>query len=112
MIRQAIANVIQNAIDFSPAGASIVISARSISGRVEFSIQDRGPGVPDYALEQVFERFYSLSRPDNGRKGTGLGLTFVREVARLHGGDATLTNRAGGGAIATLALPLTPIDPQ
>jgi two-component system sensor histidine kinase CreC len=53
----------------------------------------------------VFEKFYSLPRPDTGRKGTGLGLAFVREVATLHGGGARLSNHPEGGAIATLVLP-------
>jgi len=53
----------------------------------------------------VFERFYSLPRPDTGRKSTGLGLAFVREVAALHGGDIRLANHAGGGTTASLDLP-------
>jgi len=64
--------------------------------------------VPDYAQERVFERFYSLERPATGKKSTGLGLPFVREVAQLHGGSATLTNRSEGGAVATLRLPRDP----
>ena len=69
-------------------------------------VADRGPGLPGYALERVFERFYSLPRPDGGPRGSGLGLCFVAEVAALHGGSAQLANREGGGAIATLRLPL------
>jgi len=61
--------------------------------------------VPDYAHERVFERFYSLPRPDNGQRSSGLGLPFVREVMRLHGGEATLRNRPEGGAEAVLSLP-------
>jgi two-component system sensor histidine kinase CreC len=53
----------------------------------------------------VFERFYSLPRPD-GARSSGLGLSFVREVAALHGGRIALCNREGGGAEATLVLPL------
>ena len=47
---------------------------------------DEGPGIPVYARERIFDRYYSLPRPDSGRKSTGLGLNFVREVANLHGG--------------------------
>jgi len=68
--------------------------------RVVFTVDDAGPGVPDYALPKVFERFYSLPRPGTERKSTGLGLALVREIAHLHGGDATLTNRPEGGARA------------
>ena len=69
------------------------------------TVADRGPGVPDYALERAFERFYSLPRPGGGSRSSGLGLCFVAEAAALHGGLATLANREGGGAVATLSLP-------
>jgi two-component system sensor histidine kinase CreC len=61
--------------------------------------------VPDYALARAFERFYSLPRPAGGSRSSGLGLCFVAEVAALHGGEATLVNRPGGGAVASLLLP-------
>lgn len=74
--------------------------------RVAFVVEDRGPGIPDYALSRVFERFYSLPRPGTARKSTGIGLALVREVAHLHGGKVTLTNRNDGpGARAVLAIP-------
>ena len=74
---------------------------------MRFEVVDRGPGVPDYALPRVFERFYSLPRPEGGSRSSGLGLCFVAEVAALHGGAATLDNRDGGGAVGEPApLPL------
>ena len=68
-------------------------------------ISDRGPGIPDYAREKIFERFYSLKHHSSGRKGTGLGLTLVKEAAELHGGSISLEDREGGGTVARLALP-------
>jgi two-component system, OmpR family, sensor histidine kinase CreC len=69
-------------------------------------VDDEGPGVPDYALERVFDRFYSLPHPATGRKSSGLGLCFVREAAALHRGRASLTNRPDrSGARAVLTLP-------
>jgi two-component system sensor histidine kinase CreC len=56
-------------------------------------------------LEKIFDRFYSLPRPDSGRKSSGLGLSIVREIARLHGGEVTLVNRREGGARAELTFP-------
>jgi two-component system sensor histidine kinase CreC len=53
----------------------------------------------------LFEKFFSLPRPDTGRKGTGLGLAFVKEVAALHGGSVSLSNHRDGGAVAVLSLP-------
>jgi two-component system sensor histidine kinase CreC len=85
----------------------VEIEAASADGFAVIHVSDRGPGIPDYALARVFERFYSLPRPDNGQRGSGLGLCFVAQVADLHGGIATLENRPGGGACATLRLPAT-----
>lgn len=70
-----------------------------------FTVEDNGPGIPDFALSRVFERFYSLPRPGTGKKSTGLGLALVREIAHLHGGDVTLLNRPEGGARAILWIP-------
>lgn len=105
LLHQALINLLANAIDFSPAGTAVEIAAVEAGRHIELTVRDSGPGVPDYALDRVFERFYSLRRPDTGKKGTGLGLAFVREVAHLHGGEVHLANHAEGGAIATLALP-------
>nr|WP_241093634.1 two-component system sensor histidine kinase CreC [Xanthomonas sp.] len=106
LLRQALHNLLDNAIAFSPAGAAIALRAeRTADARLVLLVEDEGPGVPDYALERVFERFYSLARPASGQRSSGLGLPFVREVARLHGGEASLRNREGGGAVARLSLP-------
>jgi two-component system sensor histidine kinase CreC len=61
--------------------------------------------VPEYALHRAFERFFSMPRPGGGSRSSGLGLCIVAEAAALHGGCATLRNREGGGALATLSLP-------
>ena len=71
------------------------------------TVRDHGPGIPDYAQDKVFEKFYSLARPHSRKKSTGLGLAFVREIAALHRGRIELANAAGGGAVATLTLPLS-----
>jgi len=106
LLREALVNLLQNAVEFSPPGGRVVIGWAAAAGRLEFFVEDNGPGVPDYALSRVFERFYSLPRPDTERKSTGLGLALVREIAHLHGGDATLTNRPEGGARATFRVPV------
>ena len=106
LIAQALGNLVQNALEFSPAAGEVTVVVRIEAGRALVIVEDDGPGVPDFALERVFERFYSLPRPDTGRKSSGLGLSIVHEIARLHGGEATLENRAGGGARAVFSLPL------
>lgn len=105
LLREALVNLLQNAFDFSPAGSEVTLTIEAGAEAVVFIVEDRGPGVPDYALPRVFERFYSLPRPGTARKSTGLGLALVREVAHLHGGTATLANRPDGGARATLQIP-------
>jgi two-component system sensor histidine kinase CreC len=106
LLVQAVGNLVQNAIEFSPPGAKVTLALRVAAGRATVTVEDSGAGVPDYARDKIFDRFYSLPRPDTGRKSSGIGLSIVREVARLHGGDATLQNRPEGGARATLTLPL------
>ena len=105
LLRLAVGNLLQNAIDFTPAGGTITLAGSVGSGGVTLTVADTGPGVPDYALGRVFEKFYSLQRPGTRQKSSGLGLAIVREVAELHGGTATLENGPSGGAIATLTFP-------
>ncbi|GAB3743239.1 two-component system sensor histidine kinase CreC [Lysobacter olei] len=106
LLRQALTNLIENALDFSPSTGDVEVTLHVVGSHARLEVLDRGPGVPDYARERVFERFYSLPRPGGGSRSSGLGLCFVAEVAALHGGRATLENRDGGGAVATLELPL------
>jgi two-component system, OmpR family, sensor histidine kinase CreC len=105
LLRQALVNLLQNALDFSPRATVVRLSARPEKNRVLMTVEDSGPGVPDYALAKVFDRFYSLPRPGGTRKSTGIGLALVREIAHLHGGEATLSNRPEGGAQATFWIP-------
>jgi two-component system sensor histidine kinase CreC len=106
LLRQALGNLLDNAIDFAPPGSALRLGlARSGAGEAVITVSDAGPGIPDYALERVFERFYSLPRPA-AAKSTGLGLPFVREVAALHGGSIRVVNGEQGGCRAELRLPL------
>lgn len=104
LLRQALDNLFRNAMEFSPAGGSIRVELHDLGRDIAVDVVDAGPGIPDYVGERVFERFYSLPRPDTGRKSSGLGLTFAREVAQLHGGALTLESRQPG-VRARLCLP-------
>jgi two-component system sensor histidine kinase CreC len=104
LLNQAMGNLIQNAIDFSPQNGQIDLVAQSEEGSIVLTVTDQGPGIPDYALEKVFDKFFSLQRPESGEKSTGLGLNFVREVAELHDGQVRLENHSEKGAKATLVI--------
>ena len=106
LLHEAVANLLQNAIDFSPKGGQINISSHVDGQTVAIVIEDPGPGIPDYAHDKIFDKFFSLQRPDTGKKSTGLGLNFVREVALLHSGEINLENREKGGTRARLVLPV------
>jgi two-component system sensor histidine kinase CreC len=99
LIHQAITNVVDNAMAFSPANSTINIIGREGHGFYELTIQDYGVGIPAYAQEKIFDRFYSLPRPDSGKKSSGLGLSFVREVMQLHQG--TIVIRSGATALSS-----------
>jgi len=105
LIAFALGNLIDNAIDFSRRGGRVALQVADEAGELVFSVRDEGAGIPDYATERIFERFYSLARPDGSYKGSGLGLAFVREIAALHRGRVAVSNQPGGGVLATLHLP-------
>ncbi|MGJ7545177.1 two-component system sensor histidine kinase CreC [Variovorax sp. LT1R16] len=107
LLRRAVSNLLDNAIDFSPAGSTVLLSLEADARQARIAVRDHGPGIPDYARDKVFEKFYSLARPNGQKKSTGLGLAFVKEIAALHRGRIELANAKGGGALAVLTLPLT-----
>ena len=107
-IRQAVDNLVDNALRFAPPGSQVEISAAASGPDVTITVADSGPGFPADFLPHAFERF---RRPDGGRAraagGAGLGLAIVEAIARAHGGAATASNRPAGGAVVQLRLPGT-----
>ena len=85
----------------------VVLALHTSSRTATITVRDHGKGIPDYAKDKVFQKFYSLARPHSQKKSTGLGLAFVKEIAALHRGSIELANAPRGGALATLALPLS-----
>ena len=81
LLRRAVGNLIDNAVDFSPEGSEVRVSLQLLPGSAAIRVEDRGPGIPGYAQNHIFEKFYSLPRPRTGRKSTGLGLSFVQQIA-------------------------------
>ena len=103
LIEQAIGNLIDNAIDFSSTGACITVRDHLTGSHYEIIIEDEGSGIPEYAMDKIFDRFYSLPRPDKP-KSSGLGLSFSREVAHQHGGDLVIQHRQPHGVKAVFSL--------
>jgi signal transduction histidine kinase len=105
-IRQAIDNLLGNALRFAPPGSVIVIAAREDGPDLRIEVRDDGPGFPEEFLPHAFERF---RRPDAGRSrdggGAGLGLAIVQAICAAHGGRATARKAPGGGAVVSLWLP-------
>ncbi|EKT4522919.1 two-component system sensor histidine kinase CreC [Pseudomonas putida] len=96
LMRQALANLLDNALDFTPQGGALLFELEREGERMALSVFNQGEAIPDYAIGRVSERFYSLPRPGSGRKSTGLGLNFVAEVMQLHGGSLAVDNVEGG----------------
>ncbi|WP_413792978.1 MULTISPECIES: two-component system sensor histidine kinase CreC [unclassified Pseudomonas] len=96
LLRQALGNLLENALDFTPINGLLRVSAERHGHCVEIRLFNQAAPIPDYALPRLSERFYSLPRPDSGRKSTGLGLNFVEEVVQLHGGHFGIGNVEGG----------------
>jgi signal transduction histidine kinase len=99
LVEIALRNLVENALKYSPQGGTVTVT---LSAAGQFRVDDRGPGVPEALRGRVFERFWRAD-PGNGA-GAGVGLALVRRVAQLHGGEARLEERPGGGTSAVLAL--------
>ncbi|MBI4194396.1 MAG: histidine kinase [Betaproteobacteria bacterium] len=107
-LRVILDNLISNAIKFSPAGGMISITGRADGACLELDVADEGPGIPPAVRSHVFEPFYRGAQPAHGRvKGTGIGLSVVREYAAAHGGSVEVVEQAGKrGARLRVRLPL------
>ncbi|HZX56302.1 MAG TPA: sensor histidine kinase, partial [Ilumatobacteraceae bacterium] len=103
-IRQAISNLVTNAVVHTPPGTSIDVSAHIVDGSAAVAVRDHGRGLDDVALAHAFDRFWQAD-PARVGAGSGLGLAIVDSIAREHGGRATASNAVDGGAVFTLWLP-------
>jgi two-component system, OmpR family, sensor histidine kinase KdpD len=108
-MERVIANLLQNAIKYSPASTPIGISARMTATReLEFSVEDHGPGVPVESRARIFEPFYRTRTHAEAKvPGHGLGLAICQRIVREHGGRIEVTDRPGGGARFSVFLPVS-----
>lgn len=111
-IRQILVNLITNAHEYSPEGASIQVAAQAVGAEVEISVTDNGPGIPSEQLERIFDRF---TRGDAGLTqrvgGTGLGLAISKSLVELHGGSIVAESVEGQGSTFRVRLPIATAPP-
>lgn len=106
-VRQALDNLMRNAVAVSPPDAPVVIRVEDAAGYAYISVSDTGPGVPPAERERIFE---PGARLDDARPGSGLGLAIARAIAEAHGGTLSVESAVGEGSVFTLTLPLDPLS--
>jgi two-component system phosphate regulon sensor histidine kinase PhoR len=104
-IHDILRNLIENAVNYTPAGGEIDVIADLVDGKYRIRVEDTGPGIPDEDLGRVFERFYRVDKSRARPGGTGLGLAIVKNLTHVLGGDVTAENLRGKGAVFTVTLP-------
>lgn len=110
LLVQALTNVLENAVKYTPAGTPILVGARLAGRSVEVTVADQGPGIPSNEIGHLFEKFYRLERSSKPG-GLGLGLSIVKGITEAHGGSIRAQNRPGGGLVVTLSLPVRSSPP-
>jgi len=106
LLTMMVGNLVRNALVHGPSGGTVTVSVEGDDGEVRLGVHDEGGAIPAGTIEKLFERFYRMDASrscDTG--GTGLGLALAREIARLHGGDVSLTSSPAGGTTFTVRLP-------
>ncbi|MGW7578016.1 DUF4118 domain-containing protein [Streptomyces sp. NPDC054765] len=107
LLERSVANLVENAVKYSPDGAVVLVSASALGDRVELRIADRGPGVPDSAKDRIFEPFQRYGDAPRGA-GVGLGLAVARGFAEAMGGTLAAEDTPGGGMTMVLTLRAAP----
>ena len=101
---QALKQLLDNAMKYSPARAPITILASEANGLVSISVRDRGQGLTELEQGRVFEKFYRGRRDRSGVQGTGMGLAIAKEIAEAHGGSISVESKLGQGSRFTITL--------
>jgi signal transduction histidine kinase len=102
-IQQAVVNLVDNAIKFSPAGGTVTVTLTDTEAGWVLAVSDEGPGIPAAEHERIFERFHRLGNElRRETQGTGIGLSIVKHIAEAHGGTVKVADREGGGTVFTI----------
>ncbi|MGE0041157.1 MAG: ATP-binding protein [Vicinamibacterales bacterium] len=107
-LHDAVRNLVENAVNYTPEGGAIDVSAWTSGDRFHLAVSDTGPGIPPEDLGRVFERFYRVDKSRTRPGGTGLGLAIVKHLVHVLDGEATVVNKETGGAVFTIILPVRP----
>ncbi len=106
LMEQALINLIDNAVKYSPANSNIIIACTETPGKINLSITDQGPGIPERHLSRIFERFYRVDKARSRELGgTGLGLSIVKHIVSIHKGTIEVESSVGKGSTFTVSLP-------
>ena len=108
LLEQALVNLLDNAIKYSPVGSEILVTAHTMDERIVLTVEDEGPGIPLSELPHIFDKFYRVRKADHGVAGTGLGLSVARGFIEAFGGTLAAANRSDrSGAIFTMTIPVS-----
>jgi signal transduction histidine kinase len=108
LLHQAVYNLVENAIKYTPAGGRVTIRARPEPDHLVFEVEDSGIGIPAEDMPRLFEKFYrGKQREARAQHGTGLGLAIVHSIAESHGGKVRVDSEVGKGSTFYLKIPLT-----
>jgi two-component system sensor histidine kinase KdpD len=108
LIEQALFNILENAVRFSPSGVPVRVVVRTGERRLLIDVTDLGPGIPEGERMRIFDMFYSVARGDCATQGTGLGLAICRGMIGAHGGTVEALPGPGSGTTIRVTLPLPP----
>jgi signal transduction histidine kinase len=106
LIRRLLLNVLQNAVQHSPAGDAVCVELSHVGAQVRIGIRDHGPGIPDADRARIFDRFVQLD-PSRRQAGTGLGLTIAKWIAEAHQGSLSLESSGPSGSTFCVVLPVS-----
>ena len=110
LIEQVLANLLENALRYTPAGSALAINVETGNAGTAISVADQGPGIPKGLEDKLFEKFYQTRR-ESAQSGVGLGLAICRAIVEVHGGHIYAQNRPEGGAMFTFTIPAHSVPP-
>jgi signal transduction histidine kinase len=105
-LTNALYQVLHNAVRFTKPGGSVILKAETMDHKVQISVKDDGPGIPEKDIPLLFKRFGKLYRPNEESHGTGVGLTLAKHIIDQHGGDITVQSQVGEGSTFTIQIPI------